>query len=140
MLTGDAYSSRDLVPSYLELAYVLLVETNPFPRTLLYSENLDEIYKQLHTFLQQNILHRRWRQRLSKRRHLLLKIFKILRFHLKYHLLGHMTYCDHASSVVCRSLDNLHFRLLLQSHMMDFDELGMDEVLKFPNKIILFFG
>ena len=30
MLTGDAYSSRHLVPSNLGLAYVLLVETNPF--------------------------------------------------------------------------------------------------------------
>ena len=32
MLTGDDYSSGHLVPSHLELAYVLLVETNPFPK------------------------------------------------------------------------------------------------------------
>ena len=31
MLTGDACSSGHLVPSHLGLAYVLLVETNPFP-------------------------------------------------------------------------------------------------------------
>ena len=30
MLTGDAYFSGHLVPYYLGLAYVLLVETNPF--------------------------------------------------------------------------------------------------------------
>ena len=30
MPTGDAYSSGHLVPSHLGLAYVLLVETNPF--------------------------------------------------------------------------------------------------------------
>ena len=30
MLTGDAYSSGHLVPSHSGLAYVLLVETNPF--------------------------------------------------------------------------------------------------------------
>ena len=39
-----------------------------------------------------------------------------------------VTYCDHAlsgvrlSSVVCRPLDYLHFRLLLQNRLMDFDE------------------
>ena len=31
MLTGDTYSSGHLVPSHLVLAYVLLVETNPYP-------------------------------------------------------------------------------------------------------------
>ena len=31
MLTGDAYSSGHLVPFHLGPAYVLLVETNPFP-------------------------------------------------------------------------------------------------------------
>ena len=30
LLLGDTYSSRQLVQSHLELAYVLLVETNPF--------------------------------------------------------------------------------------------------------------
>ena len=39
-----------------------------------------------------------------------------------------VTYCDHAlsgvrrPSVVRRPLDYLHFRLLLQNHLMDFDE------------------
>ena len=40
-----------------------------------------------------------------------------------------VTYCDHAlsgvrrlSSVICRPLDYLHFRLLLQNLLMDFDE------------------
>ena len=44
-----------------------------------------------------------------------------------------VTYCDHALSVVCRPssvrlssvcrpLDYLHFRLLLQNRLMDFDE------------------
>ena len=46
-----------------------------------------------------------------------------------------VTYCDHAlsgvrrpssvcrlSSVVCRPLDYLHFRLLLQNRLIDFDE------------------
>ena len=31
MPTGDSYCSGHLIPSYLGLAYVLLVETNPFP-------------------------------------------------------------------------------------------------------------
>ena len=31
MPTGDAYSSGHMVPSHFGLAYVLLVETNPFP-------------------------------------------------------------------------------------------------------------
>ena len=31
MQTGDAYSSGHLVPFHLGLAYVLLVENNPFP-------------------------------------------------------------------------------------------------------------
>ena len=34
MLTGDAYSPRYLVPSYLGLAYALLVETNLFSPSL----------------------------------------------------------------------------------------------------------
>ena len=38
-----------------------------------------------------------------------------------------VTYCDHALSgihrpSVCRPLDNLHFQLLLQNRLMDFDE------------------
>ena len=37
MVTGDAYSSGHLVPSHLGLAYVLLVETNPFSRTCIFS-------------------------------------------------------------------------------------------------------
>ena len=36
MPTGDAYSSGHLVPSPLGLAYVLLVETNPFPNLSLF--------------------------------------------------------------------------------------------------------
>ena len=35
MLTGDAYSSGHMVPSHLGLAYVLLVETNPFLKFIL---------------------------------------------------------------------------------------------------------
>ena len=34
MLTGDTYSSGHLVLSHLGLAYVLLVEINPFPETV----------------------------------------------------------------------------------------------------------
>ena len=37
MLTGESYSSEHLVPSNLELAYVLLVETNPFPELVTFS-------------------------------------------------------------------------------------------------------
>ena len=40
MPTGDAYSSGHLVPSLLGLAYVLLVETNPFFRTFRYFSGL----------------------------------------------------------------------------------------------------
>ena len=35
MPTGDAYSFGHLVPSHLGLAYVLLVETNPFPEPVI---------------------------------------------------------------------------------------------------------
>ena len=38
MLTGDAYSSGHLVPSHLGLAYVLLVETNPFPELVFFPD------------------------------------------------------------------------------------------------------
>ena len=31
MPTGDAYSSGPLIPSYLGLAYALIVETDPYP-------------------------------------------------------------------------------------------------------------
>ena len=41
MLTGDAYSSWHLVPSHLGLAYVLLVENNPFP-------NLSYFFRTIH--------------------------------------------------------------------------------------------
>ena len=34
MMAGDVYSSGHLVPYHLELAYVLLVETNPFPELI----------------------------------------------------------------------------------------------------------
>ena len=40
MLTGDAYSSGHLVPSHLGLAYVLLVETNPFPELVFFQTSL----------------------------------------------------------------------------------------------------
>ena len=33
-----------------------------------------------------------------------------------------VTYCDHALSGVRRPLDYLHFRLLLQNRLMDFDK------------------
>ena len=36
MLSGDAYSSGHLVPSHIGLAYVLLVETNPFPELVFF--------------------------------------------------------------------------------------------------------
>ena len=36
MPTGVAYSSRHLVQSHLRLAYVLLVETNPFPERVFF--------------------------------------------------------------------------------------------------------
>ena len=36
MLTGEAYSSGQLVPSHLGLAYVLFVETNPFPELIIF--------------------------------------------------------------------------------------------------------
>ena len=36
MLTGDAYSSGHLVPVHLGLAYVLLVEINPFPELVVF--------------------------------------------------------------------------------------------------------
>ena len=38
MLTGDAYSSGHLVPFHLGLAYVLHVETNPFPEIVVFSD------------------------------------------------------------------------------------------------------
>ena len=38
MPTGDTYSSEHLVPSDLGLAYVLLVETNPFPELVIFPD------------------------------------------------------------------------------------------------------
>ena len=43
MLAGDAYSSGYLVPSHLRLAYVLLVETNPF-----LGSNLSLFFRTMH--------------------------------------------------------------------------------------------
>ena len=57
-----------------------------------------------------------------------------------------VTYCDHAlsgvrlSSVVRRPLDNLHFRLLLQNHLMDFDETWYGWSTQGPLQVLLFFG
>ena len=64
-----------------------------------------------------------------------------------------VTYCDHAlsgvrrpssvcrlSSVVRRPLDNLHFRLLLQNRLMDFDETWYGGSTQGPLQVLLFFG
>ena len=57
-----------------------------------------------------------------------------------------VTYCDHAlsgvcrPSSVCRPLDYLHFRLLLQNHMMDFDETWYGWSTQGPLQVLLFFG
>ena len=57
-----------------------------------------------------------------------------------------VTYCDHAlsgvrpSSVVCRPLDNLHFQLLLQNRLMDFDETWYGWSTQGPLQVLLFFG
>ena len=62
-----------------------------------------------------------------------------------------VTYCDHALSVVCRPssvrlssvcrpLDNLHFRLLLQNRLMDFDETWYGWSTQGPLQVLLFFG
>ena len=57
-----------------------------------------------------------------------------------------VTYCDHAlpgvcrPSVVRRPLDNLHFRLLLQNHLIDFDETWYGGSNQGPLQVLLFFG
>ena len=69
--------------------------------------------------------------------------------YVKYHVFraqepkAPVTYCDHAlsgvrpSSVVCRPLDYLHFWLLLQNRLMDFDETWYQWSTQGP---FLFFG
>ena len=51
-----------------------------------------------------------------------------------------VTYCDHALSVVRRPLDYLHFRLLLQNRLMDFDETWYGWSTQGPLQVLLFFG
>ena len=62
-----------------------------------------------------------------------------------------VTYCDRALSVVCRPssvrlssvcrpLDNLHFRLLLQKRLRDFDETWYGWSTQGPLQVLLFFG
>ena len=66
-----------------------------------------------------------------------------------------VTYCDHALSGVCRPssvvrlssrlssgrpLDYLHFRLLLQNRLMDFDETWYEWSTQGPLQVLLFFG
>ena len=50
-----------------------------------------------------------------------------------------VTYCDHALSVVC-PLDNLHFQLLLQNRLIDFDETWYGWSTQGPLQVLLFFG
>ena len=56
-----------------------------------------------------------------------------------------VTYCDHAlsgvrPSVVRRPLNYLHFRLLLQNRLMDFDETWYGWSTQGPLQVLLFFG
>ena len=51
-----------------------------------------------------------------------------------------VTDCDHALSGVCRPLDNLHFRLLFQNRLMDFDETWYAWSTQGPLQVLLFFG
>ena len=57
-----------------------------------------------------------------------------------------VTYCDHGLSGVCRPssvrrpLDNLHFQLLLQNPLMDFDETWYGWSTQGPLHVLLFFG
>ena len=60
-----------------------------------------------------------------------------------------VTYCDHALSgvrrpsvrpSVCRPLDYLHFRLLLQNRLMDFDETWYGWSTQGSLQVLLFFG
>ena len=57
-----------------------------------------------------------------------------------------VTYCDHAlsgfrrPSVVRRPLDYLHFRLLLQNRLMDFDETWYGWSTQGALQVLLFFG
>ena len=57
-----------------------------------------------------------------------------------------VTYCDHelsvvrCPSVVRRPLDYLHFRLLLQNRLMDFDETWYGWSTQGPLQVLLFFG
>ena len=54
-----------------------------------------------------------------------------------------VTYCDHALSgvrpSVRRPLDNLHFQLLLQNRLMDFDETWYGWSTQGPLQVLLFF-
>ena len=52
-----------------------------------------------------------------------------------------VTYCDHALSVVRPSvcpLDNLHFQLILQNRLMDFDETWYGGCTQGPLQVLLF--
>ena len=59
-----------------------------------------------------------------------------------------VTYCDHALSAVrrlsvrpsVRPLDYLHFQLLLQNRLMDFDETWYGWSTQGPLQVLLFFG
>ena len=51
-----------------------------------------------------------------------------------------VTYCDHALSVVRRPLDYLHFQLLLQNRLIDFDETWYGWSTQGPLQVLLFFG
>ena len=55
-----------------------------------------------------------------------------------------VTYCDHMLSVVClslrRLLDNLHFQLLLENRLMNFDETWYGWSTQGPLQVLLFLG
>ena len=59
-----------------------------------------------------------------------------------WRFLGHRTYCNHARcpSVLRRLLDNLHFQLLLQNRLIDFDETWYGWSTQGPLQVLLYFG
>ena len=72
-------------------------------------------------------------------------VFTLLSFFRAQEPKAPVTYCDHAlsgvrPSVVRRPLDYLHFRLLLQNRLMDFDETWYGWSTQGPLQVLLFFG
>ena len=105
MPTGDAYSSGRLVPFRLEFAYVLIVETNPFPELFPFPYYAPRTF--LGSFLilpSLAVLYTHEPQR-------------ILFFHHREHLLDHLLLKETTVIVICLNSANylrVYFHVFLQ--------------------------